>query len=85
MPLLTTCLLFNADLDLASNMAALKKAIKLNSLTQDELFVKQAMKNSELHEKAVSLITAAMHSICDDKNATATREVNTEAFLKNLN
>ena len=66
-------------------MDQLKKIIKVNSLTQEEIFVKQAMKNSELHETATALIKAAMIKICDKNDSLHARDVNTDKFLKTMN
>ena len=53
MPILTTILLFEAEISLEENMNKFTSMIKLDSLTQDELYVKNAMKNQEMHAAAV--------------------------------
>ena len=44
-PILTTLLLYKSDISLEQNMEKFKAMIKLDSLTQDELYLKNAMKN----------------------------------------
>ena len=43
------------------------------------------MKSTELHDKGVELIQAAMYNICEDKEMTSAREIHIEGFLKGLN
>ena len=63
MPVLTTLLLYKSDFSLEENMAKFRENLKVESLTQAEILVKSAMKNHEMHEKAVNIITAAMDKI----------------------
>lgn len=53
MPVLTTILLHRAEIELEENMEKFKTMIQLNSLTQDELYVKNAMKSQDMHAAAV--------------------------------
>ena len=43
--------------------------------------MKQAMKNSDLHEAAIELIKSAMITICDEKEAMQARDINTNGYL----
>lgn len=82
MPVLTTLLLHKAEFSLEENMAKLREMIKLDSLSQAELIVKHAMKNQDMHAKAVEIITAAMEKIISQSERDkALREVNIEMFL----
>ena len=63
MPILTTLLLYESNESLKDNMLKFKEMIKLESLTQAELFVKNAMKNQEMHQKGVEIISDAMIKI----------------------
>ena len=56
MPVLTTLLLHQTEISMEENMAKFKQMIQLNSLTQDELYVKNAMKSQHMHSKAVEII-----------------------------
>ena len=86
MPVLTTLLLYKADITLEENMEKFKKMISLNSLTQDELFLKNAMKSQTMHSKAIEIISDAMNKIINVENQPdSVREVNTETFLSRLN
>ena len=70
MPVLTTLLLHKAEESLTENMDKFKRMIQLNSLTQDELYVKNAMKSQQMHERAVEIISEAMSKIIsqDDRD-----------------
>ena len=57
MPLLTTQLLYNKEMNLLENMENFEKLIKIQGLTAEEIFVKNAMKRQDLHERAVQLIS----------------------------
>ena len=87
MPLLTTLLLFKSDIDIGTNMQKMKKVVQLNSLTSDELYVKNAMKNSTLHQKAIDIIQEAMGKIMQTDKETngGIREVNIDQFLQRCN
>ena len=56
MPLLTTMLLYKGDNSLSENMEAFEQMIKLDSLTQDEIYLRNAMKTKSMHEKAIEII-----------------------------
>ena len=56
MPVLTTLLLHKSEISMEENMEKFRNMIKLDSLTQDELYVKNAMKSQQMHEKAVEII-----------------------------
>ena len=67
-------------------MAKFRENLKVESLTQAEILVKSAMKNHEMHEKAVNIITAAMDKIMNqERQETALREVNVDTFLMQMN
>lgn len=86
MPVLTTLLLYSADYSLEENMEKFKKMITLDSLTQDELFLKNAMKSQQMHTKAIEIISEAMNKIINVENQPdSVREVNTDQFLSRLN
>ena len=61
MPVLTTMLLYADDISLEENMEKFKAMIQLNSLTQDELYIKNAMKSQDMHKAAIEIITEAMY------------------------
>ena len=42
--------------DIATRMAIMKSSIQMNSLTSDEMFMKNAMKTSKFHNKAKLLL-----------------------------
>ena len=63
MPLLTTQLMYNQAIDLEANMRHFNKVIELKSLTSDEVYLKNCMKKTELHDRGVSLITEAIQTI----------------------
>ena len=63
MPLLTTHLMYNHSIDLEANMRHFVKVLELKSLTSDEVYIKNCMKKTELHEKGVALITEAIQTI----------------------
>lgn len=56
MPLLTTLLMYKSDVSLTENMKAFQKVITLNSLTAEELFIKNAVKNNRMQLRAVEII-----------------------------
>jgi len=56
MPLLTTLLMYRSDVTLEENMKKFEKAITFKSLTIDETFVKNAVKNGTMHRKAVDIV-----------------------------
>ena len=86
MPILSTLLLYKSDISLSENMEKFTNMIKLESLTQDELYVKNAMKSNQMHSRAIEIIQDAMHKIMAAENQeTALREVNTDVFLQRLN
>lgn len=60
MPVLTTLLLHQSEISMEENMEKFKSMIKLDSLTQSELYVKNAMKSQEMHEKGVQIIMDTM-------------------------
>jgi hypothetical protein len=53
MPLLTTLLMYRSEISLEENMKKFEKSLTLNSLTMDETFVKNAVKNGTMHRKAI--------------------------------
>ena len=86
MPVLTTMLLHRAEISLEENMEKFAAMIKLNSLTQDELYVKNAMKSQEMHAAAVEIITETMNNlIAMDQPEKQLREMNMDVFLQKLN
>ena len=50
---------------MAENMAAFVEMIKLNSLTQDEIYLRNAMKTKSMHEKAIEIIQDEMHKLVE--------------------
>ena len=56
MPVLTTMLLYKGDNTMQENMENFRQMIKLNSLTQDEIYVRNAMKSRVMHERAIFII-----------------------------
>ena len=85
MPILTTILLHRAEISLEENMEKFKAMIQLNSLTQDELYIKNAMKSQEMHQAAVEIITETMNKLITDDANVQIREVNLDIFLQRLN
>ena len=82
MPLLTTMLLYKGDNTLAENMKAFEEMIKLNSLTQDEIYLRNAMKTKSMHEKAIEIIQDEMHKLVEqDSGDDPIRLANTDIFL----
>lgn len=59
--------------------------ISLGSLTNEENFIKNAVKNTNMQLKAVEIIQGAMKQIMDADNDNSLREVNTDAFLQQCN
>ena len=45
-------------------MEELRKTVKLSSLSVSEKFIKNAMKNKDIHDKSVSLVNAAIIDMC---------------------
>ena len=66
-------------------MEKFKAMIQLNSLTQDELYIKNAMKSQEMHQAAVEIITETMNKLITDDANVQIREVNLDIFLQRLN
>ena len=58
-------LLYKGDNTLLENMKAFEQMIKLDSLTQDEIYLRNAMKTKAMHEKAIEIIQEEMHKIID--------------------
>ena len=46
MPLMTTLLMYKSDVDIAENMKKFETVIKLESLTSEEMFMKNATKSN---------------------------------------
>jgi len=67
-------------------MEKFKTMIKLSSLTQDELYIKNAMKSQEMHAAAIEIITETMNKIINiEQPEQQIREVNLDIFLQRLN
>ena len=66
-------------------MAKFKEMIKLDSLTQAEVLLKQALKNQDMHKKALHIITTAMDRIMKSNSENCLRETNVELFLSAMN
>ena len=66
-------------------MEQLRQNVKLNSLSMSEKFIKNAMKNAEIHDKSVSLVNAAIIDMCGSAGPPVAREVNTDSFITTLN
>ena len=54
----------------------------MDSLRADELFIKNAIKNSTMHGKAVEIVRNAMTNIMENESETSMREVNTDVFIQ---
>ena len=78
---MTTVLLHRAEISLEENMEKFRAMIQLNSLTQDELYIKNAMKSQEMHSAAVEIITDTMHKLVAVEEPPMIREVNLDVFL----
>ena len=85
MPLLTTLLMYKSEVSLEENMKKFDKVITLNSLTAQELFIKNAAKNNTMQQKSIEIIQDAMKKIMDSESENSLREVNTDAFILRLN
>ena len=98
MPILTTLLLYKENDSLQENMAKFKEMIKLDSLTQSELYVKNAMKSQEMHQKGIEIISNAMSTIMQtqqmaheakikegEEGNNPLREINVDSFMQRLN
>ena len=89
MPVLTTLLLHDSEISLEDNMEKFKAMIKLDSLTQSELYIKNAMKSQQMHQKGVEIITETMKKIISQTDGQIDdpilRELNTDTFLQRLN
>jgi hypothetical protein len=91
MPVLTTLLLHDSEISLEDNMEKFKTMIKLGSLTQSELYIKNSMKNQHMHTRAIEIITDVMTKIImkiegeSIENDPVLRELNTDTFLQRLN
>lgn len=60
--------------------------IKFDSVSQDELFIKNAMKNKEMHEKGQEIISEAMFKIINSEDPDShIRDQNTDIFLQRMN
>lgn len=70
--------------NIEDRMAVLKSCIKLNSLTTEEIFIGQAMKNNHYHQKAKQLLTNKMKLIIEGHNPNI-REVNISGFIDSIN
>ena len=83
MPLLTTMLLYKGDSDMEENMKNFAQMIKLDSLTQDEIYLRNAMKSKRTHEKAVEIIQDEMHKLIDQESMSddPIRLANTDTYL----
>ena len=68
MPILTTLLLLESNISLEENMEKFKQMIKLDSITQEELYVKNSMQSRDLHTKAVEIIQEAMMKIINHES-----------------
>ena len=81
MPMLTTLLLYESELDMEDNMNKFRDMIKLDSITMDELYVKNAMKSQTMHAKAVSIVQEAMFKLINSESSDAIRETSVDGFL----
>ena len=79
--MLTTLLLYESELDMEDNMNKFRDMIKLDSITMDELYVKNAMKSQTMHAKAVSIVQEAMFKLINSESSDAIRETSVDGFL----
>ena len=77
--------MYKSEVSLEENMKKFDKVITLNSLTAQELFIKNAAKNNTMQQKAIEIIQDAMKKIMDSESENSLREVNTDAFILRLN
>ena len=54
-------------------------------MSVSEKFIKNAMKNKDIHDKSVSLVNAAIIDMCGAHGPPVAREVNTDSFITTLN
>ena len=81
MPLMTTLLMYKSDVSIEENMKKFERIIQLDSLTSEEMFMKNATKSNQMQAKAVEIIMDAMKRIMDGDSENALREINTDAFI----
>lgn len=85
MPLLTTLLLKSSEISLEENMKRFQKILAMNSLSTDETFVKNALKDGNMHRKAIDIVQKAMRMLMEADPETSLREANIEQFLQQCN
>ena len=85
MPMLTTLLMYKSEVNLSENMKKFRKVIKLNSLTTEEMFMRNATKSNQMQLKAIEIIQDAMKKIMDTEHENAVREVSLDAFIQACN
>ena len=85
MPLLTTLLMFKSEISIEENMKKFERVVTLNSLTTDEMFMKNATKSNQMQMKAIEIVTDAMKKIMDAGDDNALREFNMDLFIQQLN
>jgi len=78
MPLLTTLLLKSSEISLEENMKRFQKILAMNSLSTDETFVKNALKDGNMHRKAIDIVQKAMRMLMEADPETSLREANIE-------
>ena len=81
MPLLTTLLMFKSEISIEENMKKFERVVTLNSLTTDEMFMKNATKSNQMQMKAIEIVTDAMKKIMDSGDDNALREFNMDLFI----
>ena len=81
MPLLTTLLMFKSEISIEENMKKFERVVTLNSLTTDEMFMKNATKSNQMQMKAIEIVTDAMKKIMDAGDDNALREFNMDLFI----
>ena len=84
MPLLTSILMHDSKTDITTRMAIIKSSIQFGSLSNEEMFVKNAMKTNSYHNKAKSLLMTYMKKIIDG-NDNKIRDVDISSFIEKIN
>lgn len=73
--------MYKSEIPLEENMKKFEKIITLNSLTSEEIFMKNATKSNLMQVRAIDIILDAMKKVLDENNENAMREVNMDAFI----
>lgn len=82
MPMLTTLLMYKSEVNLKENMKKFQQVITFGSLTNDEMFMKNATKSNTMQLKAIEIIQDSMRKIMDSDIENALREVSLDQFIQ---